>query len=134
MAKLTDFGHWVSAHEELSALPAFTPEWSATDVLEDHTIDFGGMKATDVDSFGLVILSILIGRAYWSKLEDFKKFKDEGTMLENAMEMIEQHDRKSNDSDLELDTILLLLRATLQQSAERRRYVRNSPSTNLNKY
>ena len=120
MAKLTDFGHSVSAHEGLRALPAFTPEWSAPEVLEDKDLTFEDMIATDVYSYGLVVLSVLIGRSYYKDFDDFEAIKRDDTMLEKAMALIEKEDRENHDSDFELDTIRLLLRNALRRKANRR--------------
>jgi serine/threonine protein kinase len=120
IAKLTDFGHSVSAHEGLTALPAFTPQWSAPEVLDDHHLDFEGMVATDVYSFGLVILSIVIGRSYYRVLKDFEALKKDDTMFERAMDLVEREDRQNHDSDFELDIILLLLRTTIKGNSSRR--------------
>lgn len=120
MAKLTDFSHSVSAHEGLRALPAFTPQWSSPEVLEDNDLTFEDMIATDVYSYGLVVLSVMIGRSYHRDFEDFEASKRDDTMLDKAMDLIEREDRQNHDSDFELDTIRLLLRNALRRRASRR--------------
>ena len=121
MAKLTDFGHSASAHEERISLPAFTQQWCAPEVLlDDHRLDFEGMIATDVYSFGLVVLSIIIGRSYYKSLENYTTLKQAGLMLTSAMQLVEQEDRQSHDSDFELDTIRALMHATIRRKPTRR--------------
>jgi serine/threonine protein kinase len=121
MAKLTDFGHSTSAHEKRTTLPAFTPQWCAPEVLvDDHHLEFSGMIATDVYSFGLVVLSIIVGRSYYLSIDDFTTLKQDGTMFGRAMLLVEQEDRQSHDSDFELDTIRSLLRATIRHDSARR--------------
>ncbi|KAF4953670.1 hypothetical protein FSARC_12355 [Fusarium sarcochroum] len=121
MAKLTDFGHSVSAHEGLAPMPAHTPQWCAPEVLDyTHRLDFAGMKATDVYSFGLVILSTIIGRLDDQDLETFEECKRDGSMFAKAMSMIEKEDQECQDSDFEMDIIQQLLSETLQMKPEKR--------------
>ena len=121
MAKLTDFGHSTPAHEKRTTLPAFTEQWCAPEVLmDDHYLDFEGMIATDVYSFGLVMLSIFIGRSYYKSFDDYTTLKREGRMFISAMGLVEWEDQQSHDSDFELDTIRALLRATIGQRSKQR--------------
>lgn len=120
IAKLTDFGHSVSAQEGLTSLPAFSTFWCAPEVQESVELSFEDMTATDVYSYGLVILSIMIGRSYYHDMPNFEIHRETDTMLDKAMELIEQEDRQNHDSDLELDTIRLLFRATLRRNSKRR--------------
>ncbi|KAK7948962.1 Serine/threonine-protein kinase ppk21 [Apiospora aurea] len=115
MAKLTDFGHSTSRSEGLKTLPAFTPQWCAPEILqEQHRLSFEGMIATDVYSYGLVVLSVVLGRPYYRDLPDFESLKRDGIMFENAMNLVENEDRASQDSDFELDIIRLLLSKTIR--------------------
>ncbi|KAK8134685.1 hypothetical protein PG984_006697 [Apiospora sp. TS-2023a] len=121
MAKLTDFGHSTSRSEGLKTLPAFTPQWCAPEIHEDgHCLSFQDMIATDVYSYGLVILSIVLGRPYYRDLEDFESLKRDGTMFEKAIGLVENEDRSSQDSDFELDVIRLLLSKTIRSGSSGR--------------
>ncbi|KAF5582072.1 serine threonine kinase [Fusarium pseudoanthophilum] len=121
MAKLTDFGHSVSAHQGLTSMPAHTPQWCAPEVLDyNHRLDFSGMKATDVYSFGLVVLSTILGRPYYQDLDTFEVSKRDGSMFDKAILMIEKEDQECQDSDFEMDIIQQLLSNTLlMKPAER---------------
>ena len=121
MAKLTDFGHSTSAHEERTKLPAFTQKWCAPEVLDDdHQLDFEGMIATDAYSFGLVVLSVIISESYCKSIEQFSPLTEADPMLSSAMQLVEDKDRESHDSDFELDTIRALLRCTIRQKPTQR--------------
>lgn len=120
MAKLTDFGHSVSAHENLKALPAFTPQWSAPEVLEDKDLSFEDMKATDVYSFGLVTVSIMIGRSCHRVIDNYEDHKKRDRMPAVAMTTVEIEDRLNQDSDFELDVLHLLFRDSLKLDSKRR--------------
>ena len=109
MAKLTDFGHSVSACDSPSGLPAFTPQWAAPEVLGDCEVSFDGLISTDVYSYGLVALSIILGRSYFESMPGFMQQREKGTLLEEAMALIENEDRENHDSDFELDIIHSLL-------------------------
>lgn len=119
MAKLTDFGHSVSVHENLRRMPVWTPEWCAPELLNKEDLDFGAMVATDVYSYGLVILSIVICRSYYPDIEDYQTQKVDGTMFDQAMALIEKEDRVNQDSDSDLPVIRKLLRRTLLQPESR---------------
>ncbi|KAK8093790.1 ankyrin [Apiospora hydei] len=121
MAKRTDFGHSTSRSEGLKTLPAFTPQWCAPEILqENHRLSFEDMIATDVYSYGLVVLSIVLGRPYYRDLQDYESLRRDGTMFERAMNLVENEDRASQDSDFELDTIRLLLSKTIQSRSSKR--------------
>ncbi|KAJ9143934.1 hypothetical protein NKR19_g6660 [Coniochaeta hoffmannii] len=110
MVKLTDFGHSVLEQDGLDALPAFTPLWCAPEATQRASMTFQDMVATDCYSYGFVVLSILIGRAFHIAFDDVEGIKSNGSILERAVALVEREDRESNDSDLELDVVELLLR------------------------
>ncbi|GAW20369.1 hypothetical protein ANO14919_098740 [Xylariales sp. No.14919] len=118
VAKLTDFGHSVFEYSHSQSLPAFTPQWCAPELLLDESgpnpMGFREMKLTDTYSYGLVVLSIMIGRPFHESVVDFMTPKSNGTMLKDAIELVSKEDRENNDSDLDLATIELLMRRTIQ--------------------
>ncbi|RWA06951.1 hypothetical protein EKO27_g8151 [Xylaria grammica] len=118
VAKLTDFGHSVFEYSHSPSLPAFTPRWCAPELLLNESgpnpMGFRDMKLTDTYSYGLVVLSIMIGRPFHESVEDFMTPKSNGTMLRDAIELVSKEDRKKNDSDLDLATIELLMRRTIR--------------------
>ncbi|KAI1419578.1 hypothetical protein F5Y12DRAFT_720547 [Xylaria sp. FL1777] len=124
VAKLTDFGHSVFEYSQSNSLPAFTPQWCAPELSPEwsgpKTMGFEGMKLTDIYSYGLVVLSIMIGRPFHESIDDFKTPKSNGTMLKEAIELVSREDREKNDSDLDLATIELLMRQTIRLRSKHR--------------
>lgn len=118
VAKLTDFGHSVFEHSRLNALPAFTPKWCAPELMPAVTtskkMDFKEMKATDCYSYGLVVLSIMIGRPFYGSLDNIDESKLDDSMLKRGIELVNAEDRKNHDSDLDLSVIHALLRRTIR--------------------
>lgn len=128
--KITDFGHSVIEADQLEALPAMTPRWSAPEISEKSTMTFLEMKATDYYSYGLVLLSIMIGRPFYDGMTEpteptepiepiepkVKAAKEDGSILKRLIEMAEEEDRRSDESDLEVGTIALLLGKLVQRS------------------
>ncbi|KAI0429703.1 hypothetical protein F5Y09DRAFT_342358 [Xylaria sp. FL1042] len=118
VAKLTDFGHSVFEYSHSKSLPAFTPQWCAPELsLEGagpKSMGFHEMKQTDVYSYGLVVLSIMLGRPFYESVDDFKTPKSDGKMLRVAIELVSTEDREKHDSDLDLATIELLMRRTIR--------------------
>lgn len=120
MVKLTDFGHSVFEHNRLNALPAFTPQWCAPEATTAVNMTFKDMAATDCYSYGLVILSIMIGRSFHVGCENIEGHKQDNTMLRKAMELIEREDRENTESDLDVSVIESLLDQTVQRDASKR--------------
>ncbi|KAI3343008.1 hypothetical protein F4824DRAFT_510307 [Ustulina deusta] len=118
VAKLTDFGHSVFEYSHSKSPPAFTPQWCAPELSPEgsglNPMGFRGMQLTDVYSYGLVILSIMIERPFHESIDDFKTPKSNGTMLTEAIELVSREDRDRLDSDLDLATIELLMRQTIR--------------------
>lgn len=121
MAKLTDFGHSVLAYEGLTALPAFTLQYSAPEANEDRKLTFQDMKQTDVYSYGLVVLSVVIGRSYSDGFGDtLESFKKDDSMLNRAMALVETEDRDNTDSDFDLTTLRSIFTYTMQYDSGKR--------------
>lgn len=120
MAKLTDFGHSVAKNEGLKALPGYTPQWTAPEVANGQNFSFEDMIATDVYSYGLVLLSVMLGRSYHRDLEDVEVLKRNDAMFDEAMKLIEKEDRQNHDSDFELDILQPVLLQTLKHSPQKR--------------
>ncbi|KAL1846416.1 hypothetical protein Daus18300_014259 [Diaporthe australafricana] len=118
--KLTDFGHSVLEADKSERLPAFTPQWSAPEVTKKKRITFTQMKATDYYSFGLVMLSIMLGRAFYTDIDDVKSCKEDGSILYKLLRVIEEEDKFNDDSDMEVGTVAQLLYKTVQLSPEDR--------------
>jgi serine/threonine protein kinase len=114
MVKLTDFGHSVLEQDGLEGLPAFTPLWCAPEATQKASMTFQDMVATDCYSYGLVVLSIMIGRAFYSSFDDVEGIKADGSILERSIALVEREDKESNDSDLEVDIVTSLLRKSLR--------------------
>ncbi|KAF6807634.1 hypothetical protein CSOJ01_08075 [Colletotrichum sojae] len=112
--KLTDFGHSVIEADRYKSLPAFTLKWSAPEVTKKKHMTFTQMKATDYYSYGLVTLSIMLGRPFYTDIEDTESFKEDGSLLLKLVRLVEQEDRSQDDSDLEVGTIVRLLHKTVQ--------------------
>jgi len=124
MAKLTDFGHSVCRFEGRQSLPAWTPSWSAPEADPNFPtvapMSFDDMAATDIYSYGLVLVSITIGTSIFSdKFSEFKdansvaRMKVEDTLMEHAMNVVTQEDQTQLDSDFDLVVINSLLRCSL---------------------
>jgi serine/threonine protein kinase len=118
--KLTDFGHSVFEHNRLNALPAFTLQWCAPEVTNSINMSFREMKATDCYSYGLVILSIMIGRPFYRDFEDVEGHKQDDTMLQRAIQLIEKEDRENNNSDFDVGVVQSLLHRTIRLHPKRR--------------
>ncbi len=114
MAKLTDFGHSVFEHNRLHALPAFTKRWCAPEANSNINMNFRDMKATDCYSYGLVILSIMIGRPFYKHFENVESHKQDDTIFQRAIQLIETEDRENNNSDLDVSVIDSLLHRTIR--------------------
>lgn len=121
VVKLTDFGHSVIESDRQGILPAFTPQWCAPEATRDddsQSMTFQELKATDVYSYGLVVLSIMIGRSFYldyKQTEDIQRHKQAGTLLQQSVEQVEKEDKECMDSDLEVGTVAVLLRKTIQR-------------------
>ncbi|TKW55992.1 Triple functional domain protein [Colletotrichum tanaceti] len=120
MLKLTDFGHSVIESDTAETLPAFTPQWSAPEVTKMTSMTFQQMKATDYYSFGLVTLSIMLSRAFYTEVEEIENHKQNGTIFLELVGIVEREDRCNDDSDLEVGTIARLLSKTVQLNPEAR--------------
>ncbi|KAI1293939.1 hypothetical protein F5Y03DRAFT_326883 [Xylaria venustula] len=124
VAKLTDFGHSVFEYSHSKSVPAFTPQWCAPELSPDESgpksMGFNEMKLTDTYSYGLVVLSIMLGRPFHETISDFKTPKSSGTMLREATELVSKEDREKHDSDLDLATIELLMRRTIRLKPKHR--------------
>ncbi|TQN64394.1 Receptor protein kinase-like protein [Colletotrichum shisoi] len=120
MLKLTDFGHSVMESDTADTLPAFTPQWSAPEVTRMTSMTFQQMKATDYYSFGLVTLSIMLGRAFYTDVQDIERCKQDGSILLALVGIVEKEDQDNDDSDLEVGTIARLLNKTVQLNPDAR--------------
>ncbi|KAI1274067.1 hypothetical protein F5Y07DRAFT_223980 [Xylaria sp. FL0933] len=118
VAKLTDFGHSVFESSHSKSLPAFTPQWCAPELSPEgagpKSMGFHEMKQTDIYSYGLVVLSVMLGRPFYESIEDFQTPKANDGMLKAAIELVSTEDREKHDSDLDLAVIELLMRRTIQ--------------------
>jgi serine/threonine protein kinase len=91
VVKLTDFGHSAIESDGQGILPAFTPQWCAPEVTRDdecQSMSFSDMKATDIYSYGLVVLSIMIGRSFYldyERVEEIQRDKQAGTLLQRSI-------------------------------------------------
>lgn len=103
--KLTDFGHSVLEADKREKLPAFTLQWSAPGVTKKSSMTFTEMRATDYYSFGLVMLSIMLGRAFYTDMNDVEGWKEDGSILCRLLMLIEDEDKFNNDSDIEVGTV-----------------------------
>jgi serine/threonine protein kinase len=130
-AKLTDFGHSVCNFEARTALPVWTPIWSAPEadpeLSEVDNMTFSAMLATDVYSYGLVAASIIVGTSIFS--EKFTGFSDAGKvtrlkrddlMLSRVMDLIVREDKANKDSDFDLVVIESLLQCCLLKEGTKR--------------
>lgn len=120
--KLTDFGHSVLESDKCERLPAFTPKWSAPEVFKNSRMTFAQMKATDYYSYGLVMLSVMLGRAFYTDMDDVESLrcKEDGKILDRLLKLIEKEDKINDDSDIEVGTVARLLYKTVQLSPEAR--------------
>jgi len=126
VAKLTDFGHSVFHYEP--HLMAWSPPWNAPEVdpTTGHSPDFDGIKRADIYSFGLVVVSVVIGRDVFKchgEFEDeaaIKRYKSDGNMLSKMVKIVEEEDKQNPDSDFDLVTLRLLLGACLQLQPQSR--------------
>ncbi len=120
-AKLTDFGHSVFAFEGRTSLPAFTLPYSAPEATIHLQLTFEDMKRTDVYSYGLVLLSLFVGRDCCADLGDvLASYKSDDTMSDYAMELVEKEDRVHRDSDLDLATLRSLFMNTVRRETKKR--------------
>lgn len=119
-AKLTDFGHSVFEFEGRDDLRAFTLPYSAPEATH-RPLTFSEMTKTDVYSYGLVLLSLFLGR---NSCQDFgdqlQSHKINDTLYVKAFKIIEQEDRKQTDSDFNLPTLRKLLMFTVRLSPQLR--------------
>ncbi|KAI9761607.1 MAG: hypothetical protein M1840_001747 [Geoglossum simile] len=121
MAKLTDFGHSVFAYEGRTALPAFTLQYSAPEANEDRALTFQDMKQTDVYSYGLVVLAVVIGRSYSDDFGDsLESSKKDDGLLKQAMALVETEDRDNTDSDFDLVTLRSIFTHSIQYDSGKR--------------
>lgn len=116
--KLTDFGHSVLEADKGERLPAFTPQWSAPEVTKHSRMTFTQMKATDYYSFGLVMLSVMLGRAFYTDMDDVQNCKEDGSILCRLLMLIEKEDKFNDDSDIEVGTVAQILHKTVQLSPD----------------
>ena len=120
-AKLTDFGHSVLAYENLNAPPAFTPLFGAPELEEQSSFSFQDMKQTDVYSYGLVVLCLVVGRNCCSDFDSqLLSYKLDDSIIRRAMRLLEREDRKHNDSDFDLATLRALFNNTLKRDSKKR--------------
>ena len=120
-AKLTDFGHSVFAYENLDGLPAFTPPFGAPELEEQSSFSFQDMKQTDVYSYGLVVLSLVVGRDCCSDFgSQLLSYKLDDSIIWRAMRLLEREDREHNDSDFDLVTLRMLFNNTLKRDSKKR--------------
>ena len=120
VAKLTDFGHSVFAFEGRTSLPAFTLPYSAPEATEDQ-LTFEDMKRTDVYSYGLVLMSLFVGRDCCAHRGDMlASLKRDDSMFDHAMQVVENEDREHEDSDLDLATLRSLFMNTIRGEAKKR--------------
>ncbi|KAK0662037.1 hypothetical protein QBC41DRAFT_330020 [Cercophora samala] len=127
-AKITDFGYSVFHFEEQPALPAWTRDWSAPeadpDVSGSQKIgNFEDIKATDVYSYGLVAVSIILGsslmRGRFKEFQDpaaISTMKHDDHLLTHAVEVVIREDRTQPDSDLDISLIRGLLEFSLTKN------------------
>ncbi|KAH8900586.1 kinase-like protein [Thozetella sp. PMI_491] len=118
MVKLTDFGHSVLEQDGLDVLPAFTPLWCAPEAKKEAKMTFLEMASTDCYSYGLVVLSIILGYAFHSHnaFGEVEVCKANGEILQLAIEEVKKEDKENHDSDLDVSTVSALLGSTIQLS------------------
>lgn len=114
MVKLTDFGHSALMSDDPETLPAFTPWWCAPEATSATNMTFAELKSTDYYSYGLVILSIMLGRPFHLDIDDVEKRKQDGSILDKAVRLLESEDKNNYDSDLDVEAVASLLRKTIQ--------------------
>ncbi|PKS08200.1 hypothetical protein jhhlp_005476 [Lomentospora prolificans] len=114
MVKLTDFGHSALMSDDPETLPAFTPWWCAPEATTATNMTFTELKLTDYYSYGLVILSITLGRAFHVDFDDVEKSKQDGTILVKAAQLLEKEDKNNYESDIDVGAITSMLRKTIQ--------------------
>lgn len=133
-AKLTDFGHSVCEFTKDPTLPIWTPTWSAPEANPDvpegvcaQIQSFEDITATDVYSYGLVAVSIILGTAVvggkFPELADtaaVSVMKLDDSMLDHIMEVVIREDRTHPDSDFDLGFIRVLLRRCLRKQPSER--------------
>jgi serine/threonine protein kinase len=120
-AKLTDFGHSVLAYENLDAPPALTPQFSAPELEEQSSFSFLDMKQTDVYSYGLVVLCVVMGRDCCSDFGSMLlSYKLDDSIIRRATRLLEREDRQNNDSDFDLTTLGVLFNSTLKRDSKQR--------------
>ena len=93
MAKLTDFGDSILESNGTTSLPAFTLQWAAPEILEvERDFTFADLIATDVYSYGLVILSIILGQSYYESIVNYKDHRANDTLADAAFKRVEKED------------------------------------------
>ncbi|CAI4215793.1 unnamed protein product [Parascedosporium putredinis] len=105
MVKLTDFGHSALMSDDPETLPAFTPWWCAPEATSATNMTFAELKSTDYYSYGLVILSIMLGRPFHLDIDDVEKRKQDGSILDKAVQLLESEDKNNYDSDLDVEAV-----------------------------
>jgi len=107
---------------------AWSPPWNAPEVdpTMGHSLDFDGIKRADIYSFGLVVVSIVIGRDVFKHHSEFEdeaaiaRCKSDGSMFNKMVKLVEEEDKQRSDSDFDLVTLRFLLGASLQQEPQSR--------------
>lgn len=109
IAKLTDFGHSVFKFQGRDDLPAFTLSYSAPEATRQH-LSFQDMTRTDVYSYGLVALSLFLGRNFDHNFENkLQTYKEHDQLYTEAVSLMEREDQLQTDSDLNISTLRKLL-------------------------
>jgi hypothetical protein len=117
---LTDFGDSIFEYEGRSSLRAHTPPFNAPESSRQD-LTFNQMTQTDVYSFGLVVLCIVLGHdSKLSQIQDIELAKGIDRMIETAMRLIRQEDRDAQDSDLDLQMLGFIFENTLQLDSQKR--------------
>ena len=89
---------------------AWSPPWNAPEVdpTMGHSLDFDGIKRADIYSFGLVVVSIVIGRDVFKHHSEFEdeaaiaRCKSDGSMFNKMVKLVEEEDKQRSDSDFDL--------------------------------
>ena len=97
IAKISDFGFSVFANDDADKLLGYTPPWNAPELTDETTsssLTFRAMQAADVYSYGLVVLSIVLGCQFWERMK--------GDVLEQApVEVTQQVSRNNGEPESE---------------------------------
>ncbi|KAK4199966.1 kinase-like domain-containing protein [Triangularia verruculosa] len=135
-AKLTDFGYSVFEFEEHPTLPAWTEDWSAPEaspnIHDGQQIDtFQDIKATDVYSYGLVAVSVILGssllRGRFSTFRDpvsISTMKHNDSLLAHTLEVVATEDRTQLHSDFDMSLVRRLLAVSLTKDRSLRSITR----------